>query len=189
MGPYQDLLQYAETLGFTSASDVATTSATFAESDSLVEKCLHLCSQELRLQALTDYMGSRIMTDQLQIQSRTQHLDNTVQTLNMVCTNKDAVADRLRSAKTRPSVPVNPAYQPYFTAMLKHSASSAGILHHGAAALHWAATLNDKPSCWEDQLKCILEAAKDISSCITATDEFNTAIRSSTSSKNQNAEL
>jgi hypothetical protein len=76
----------------------------------------------------------------------------------------------------RPSVPVSPEYQSDFTALLQHSAGSAPQLHEGVIAVTWADTLKVKPSTWEDQLKGILDVAKELSSCLASMEEFNSAV-------------
>jgi len=80
----------------------------------------------------------------------------------------------------RPSVPVAPTYQPDFSVLLRHSAGSTSMLRHGLDALRWAPAWDVNPSCWEDQLKNILEAAKDMSNCMTAMADYNAALTIST---------
>eukprot|EP00878_Enallax_costatus_P021536 GHUV01022802.1.p1 GENE.GHUV01022802.1~~GHUV01022802.1.p1 ORF type:complete len:189 (+),score=52.98 GHUV01022802.1:501-1067(+) len=181
MSPYQEMLDYAEKLGFSLPGHEPESNKQLAEFEQIVENRTELYDVELRVHQLTGYLQTRSVTDQQQLQSRTHSLEKAVRTCQQVCSNKDTLADRLRSARTRPSVPVAPEYQQDFSALLQHSASSAQMLHEGIDSLQWAATLDAKPSCWEDQLKCILEAAKELDICMTAMERFSTAITHSSS--------
>lgn len=182
MSPYQEMLQSAEALGLRVPEGQHQDRHGLLGFQQLVDSRKEAYELELKLHQLTGYLQSRSVTDQQQLQSRISSLQKAVSTYQQVIKNKDALADRLRSAKTRPSVPVAPAYQQDFSTLLEHSASSAEMLHEGVNSLQWAATLDVKPSCWEDKLKCIVDAAKELDSRMTAMDDFSAAIINSSSS-------
>jgi hypothetical protein len=180
---YEDLLQHASCLGFTvQPNDCRDTVQTLNDAEDFVKQQQTIAELQLRLDTLTAYQQSRLITDKLALQVLASSMSCAADTLGTICKTKDSLADRLRSAKMRPSVPVSPDYQGDFTALLQHSAGSAPQLHEGMAALQWAATLDDKPSTWEDQLRGILDAAKELSSCFTTMEQFSSALVSSCSS-------
>lgn len=181
---YQDVLNAAECLGFQLPGSHMDAVQSLEGAEQLVDDYKRLHELQQRLHTLQLYVDSRALTDHVQLQGRASSVQAAAGTLRATCSTKDALADRLRSAKTRPSVPVAPSYQPDFSALLVHSASSTGILQHGMMALRWAAALDAKPSCWEDQLKCILEAARDVGGCMAALEQFSQAVASAASEVN-----
>lgn len=182
MGPYDELLQQAESLGFTLPGDSSDAVQPLKDTLDLVKQSQLANGLQLQLGTLTGFVSSKAFTDKQALQDRVKWMSTNAETLHTICSTKDSLADRLRSAKMRPSVPVAPDYQQDFSELLQHSASSAGMLHDGVAALQWAASLDAKPSVWEDQLKCILEVAKEVSGCLTAMEEFSAALVSGDSS-------
>jgi hypothetical protein len=180
---YEDLLQHASTLGFSMPqSSCHETVKTVNDAEELVKQQQTITELQLRLSTLTAFQQSRFITDKQALQALASSMSSAADTLDTVGKTKDSLADRLRSAKMRPSVPVSPDYQGDFTALLQHSAGSAAQLHEGMAALQWAASLDEKPSTWEDQLKGILDAAKELSSCLTSMEEFSSSLVASCSS-------
>lgn len=180
---YEDLLQHASSLGFSMPrNDCHDTLQTLNDAEELVKQQQAVTELQLRLSTLTAYQQSRFITDKQALQALASNMSRASDTLDTICKTKNSLADRLRSAKMRPSVPVSPDYQGDFTALLQHSAGSAPQLHEGMTALQWAAALDDKPSAWEDQLKSILDAAKELSSCLTSMEEFSSALVTSCSS-------
>lgn len=177
---YQDVIDTAKALGLQLPAVSQDTVQNLIEVEQLVERFQELHELQQKLQSMSTYLESRALTDNVQLQSRLNSLNSLTEMLQRICSAKDTIADRLRSATMRPSVPVAPSYQPDFSVMLRHCASSTGMLRHGLDALQWAAALQAKPSCWEDQLKHILEAAKDMSNCMAAMTDYNAALTSST---------
>jgi hypothetical protein len=174
---YEDLLQHASSLGFSLPQGTChETVQTLGDAEDLVKQQQAVSELQLRLSRLTAFHQSSFTTDKQALAARTSNISRAGDTLDTIRTNKDSLADRLRSAKMRPSVPVSPDYQSDFTALLQHSAGSAPQLLEGMTALQWAASLGDKPSAWEDQLKCILDVAKELSSCLTSMEEFSNAL-------------
>jgi hypothetical protein len=177
---YQDVIDTAQTLGLSQPAASKDTVQTLIDAEHLVKRFQELHELQQKLQAMSTYLESHAVTDNMQLQSRLNSLNSLAQTLRRICSAKGTIAERLRSATMRPSVPVAPTYQPDFSLLLRHSASSVGMLRHGLDALQWATALDVKPSCWEDQLKDILEAAKDMRVCMAAMADFNAALTSST---------
>lgn len=116
------------------------------------------------------------LIDQRLLRQRVDGLNKARDTMARVVDCKDALADRLRAIKVRPSVPVDPQYQPDFTGLLYHSASGHDILRHGGNTLHWAVALDAPPSCWEDGLRAIPDAAKACSDRLAAITGFSEAL-------------
>lgn len=184
MSAYQDLLASAAALGLQTCNTQLDSTQGFSESEEIVLKAKDVNELELEVYRLTGYTQCNSISSQELLQSRIASMQKAADTCRKVCSNKDALADRLRSAKTRPSVPVAPAYQQDFSTLLQHSASSAEMLHDGVTSLQWAATLDAKPSCWEDQLKGIIETAKEVGSRLTAMEEFSAALAQSSAAGN-----
>jgi hypothetical protein len=192
MGHYDELLQAANALGFglqdagsthaaaapsrRAADGAADSSDSIAQAQQLVEQCRLLHDLELRMAALAGHMGARDAADAAQLAARASATASTADTLRRISASKDALAYRLRSASTRPSVPVAPHCQPDFTAMLRCAAASAGPLHAGMLAVQWAAGLDARPSCWEDQLRPIREAAASIRETLGSMSDFDAAL-------------
>jgi hypothetical protein len=174
---YEDLLQHACSLGFSLPQGTChETVQTLSDAEDLVKQQQAVSELQLRLSRLTAFQQSSFTTDKQALEARASNMSRAGDTLDTIRNNKDSLADRLRSAKMRPSVPVSPDYQSDFTALLQHSAGSAPQLLEGMTALQWAASLDYKPSAWEDQLKCILDVAKELSSCLTSMEEFSSAL-------------
>lgn len=191
MGPYKELLQAAESLGF----DVPLAAADsrkalsqqqqqqgLAEARQAVEHSRQAHALELRLSALAAHAAARAVTDQQALSARAAALSDSASTLQLVSASKDAIADQLRSASLRPSVPVAPEYQQDFAAMLASAASNAGVLQEGLSVLQWAASLSDRPSCWEDQLRVIRDSAQGVKDYLNAMQEFDAQLTRSTAS-------
>ncbi|KAF6259832.1 hypothetical protein COO60DRAFT_964134 [Scenedesmus sp. NREL 46B-D3] len=180
--PYEDLLQHASSLGFIMPQGKCHKIVqTMEDAEELVKQQQTVAELQLRVAALTAFQQSHFTTDKQALQARVSNMSRAADTLHTICKTKDSLAERLRSSKMRPSVPVAPDYQSDFTALLQHSAGSAPQLHDGMTALRWAAALDDKPSAWEDQLECILGVAKELSSCFTSMEEFSSALVNSSS--------
>jgi virulence-associated protein VapD len=174
---YQDLLQHASSLGFSLPQGTChETVQTLNDAEDLVNQQQAVSELQLRLSRLTAFQQSSFTTDKQALEARASNMSRAGDTLDTICNSKDSLADRLRSAKMRPSVPVSPDYQSDFTALLQHGIGSTLQLQEGLTALQWAASLDDKPSAWEDQLKCILDAAKELSSCLTSMEEFSSTL-------------
>jgi len=177
----EDVLQTAESLGLTPSQHTSSTQPVegLQQAKPLVEECRRVHELELRISALSRHLASKTVTDQQLLAARAAGLSSAASTLQLVCSNKDAVADHLRSASMRPSVPVAPEYQPDFADMLRCAASNAGALQDGLQVLQWAASLSDKPSCWEDQLRIIRDSAQSIKDCAAAMQEFDSQLTKS----------
>jgi hypothetical protein len=93
-----------------------------------------------------------------------------------IVASKHVVADRLRAAKLRPAVPVEPSAQPDFDALLQQGAAGRPLLDHGGVALRWAAALEAPPSCWEDTLRGIPEGARACRQHLAAVARFGAAL-------------
>lgn len=185
MGPYDELLQTALSLGIRPPDQQqqqqqqrkqqqhADATTGLAQAKQLVEQCSELHALELRVSALSAHLACRTVTDAEQLSARAAGLSSAASTLQLISASKDAIADHLRSASMRPSVPVAPQYQPDFANMLRCAASNTAVLHGGLQVLQWAASLSDKPSCWEDHLQVIRASAQGIKECVTAMREFD----------------
>lgn len=188
MGPYQELLQAAQSLGFDVPSADSSKAPPQQQQQGLagareaVEHSRQAHDLELRLSALAAYAAARAVTDQQALSARAAALSDAASTLQLVSASKDAIADQLRSASLRPSVPVAPEYQQDFAAMLASAASNASVLQEGLAVLQWAASLSDRPSCWEDQLRVIRDSAQGVKDYLNAMQEFDAQLTRSTAS-------
>lgn len=175
MGPYNELLQAAEGLGFNLPTNSSSRQPVqgLAQARQAVEHSRQAHELELRLSALLAHLASRTVTDRTQLSARAAGLSDDASTLQLISASKDAIADQLRSASLRPSVPVAPEYQQDFANMLRSAASNAAVLQDGLQVLQWAAALSDKPSCWEDQLRVIRDSAQAVKDYLTAMQDFD----------------
>jgi hypothetical protein len=174
MGPYDELLHAAASLGCKTPSECSSKHVeALNQAREAVEHCRQAHQLELQLSALSAHFASRAVTDRQQLTGRAAGLTNAASTLQLITASKDAIADQLRSASLRPSVPVAPMYQQDFANMLRSAASNAAVLQDGLAVLQWAASLSDKPSCWEDQLRVIRDSAQGVKDYLTALQAFN----------------
>lgn len=107
---------------------------------------------------------------------RTACLRSAAATLAAVLDGKDAISKRLRAASVVPSIPVEPRQQPDLSALLQHAAGGQTILAHGRVALEWAATFQERPSCWEDQLAALPEALTAARQHAAALEQFAGAL-------------
>jgi hypothetical protein len=181
-GAYDELLQAAGDLGFTITPDSSSIPQVegLSRAQQVVQQCTQVHELELRLSALSAHLASRTVTDQQQLAARAAGLSAAASTLQLITASKDIIADRLRSASLRPSVPVAPEYQQDFAQMLRSAASNAAVLQDSLQVLQWAACLSDRPSCWEDQLRVIRDSAQAFKECMTAMQDFDQQLTQST---------
>jgi hypothetical protein len=175
MGPHNELLKAAQGIGFSLPSNSSSSQHVqgLTQAQQAVEHSRQAHELELRLSALSAHLAFRTVTDQSQLSARAAVLSNDASTLQLISASKDAIADQLRSASLRPSVPVAPEYQQDFANMLRSAASNAAVLQDGLQVLQWAACLSDKPSCWEDQLRVIRDSAQAVKDYLTAMQDFD----------------
>lgn len=183
MGPYSELLQAAADIGYKVPDRACSTEHddALAQAQQVVDHSRQAHDLELRLSALSAYLASRTVTDQQVLEARAASLNSAASTLRLISASKDAIADQLRSASLRPSVPVAPEYQQDFANMLCSAASNAAVLQDGLQVLQWAASLSDKPSCWEDQLRIIRDSAQAVKDYLTAMQDFDQQLAKSSS--------
>lgn len=181
-GAYDELLQAAGDLGFTIKTESSSIPQVegLSRAQQVVQQCTQVHELELRLSALSAHLASRTVTDQQQLAARAAGLSTAASTLQLITASKDIIADRLRSASLRPSVPVAPEYQQDFAQMLRSAASNSAVLQNGLQVLQWAACLTDRPSCWEDQLRVIRDSAQAFKECMTAMQDFDQQLTQST---------
>lgn len=181
-GAYDELLQAADSIGLTIPPPSCSTTQVegLSRAQQVVEQCTQVHELELRLSALSAHLASRTITDQQQLAARAAGLSAAASTLQLITASKDIIADRLRSASLRPSVPVAPEYQQDFAQMLRSASSNAAVLQDGLQVLQWAACLSDRPSCWEDQLRVIRDSAQAFKECMTAMQDFDQQLTQST---------
>jgi len=75
--------------------------------------------------------------------ARRAALDAASDALARASRGRLALAARLRDARVRPGVPVDPARQPEFSALLRHAAGGAAILRQGGRLLRWASAAGE----------------------------------------------
>eukprot|EP00877_Chromochloris_zofingiensis_P013822 jgi/Chrzof1/8694/Cz03g20230.t1 len=137
-------------------------------------ECIHQLNKQCFL--YKEYSRAKHIADQHVVQTRVPNLTRASGTAQQILANKDRIADRLRSIKVRPTITVDPAHQPDFSALLLHTAGGQAVLQQGANSLDWALEQDIKPSCWEDHLKAIPDAAKACNEQMQALDSFSHAL-------------
>lgn len=126
----------------------------------IADAARQLCNRHLASLSAARHAVAADLTDPSCLQRRAAAMCANTETLKRIITSKHVIADRLRASKLRPSVPVDPAHQREFEALLQQSAGGRALLDHGALALGWAAALDAPPSCWEDTLRSIPEGTR-----------------------------
>jgi HAUS augmin-like complex subunit 2 len=123
-----------------------------------------------------DFSAWESITAHATLDRRTAQLTSAARTLSTVLDGKEGISKRLRSASIVPSIPVEPRHQPDLSALLQHAAGGQAILAHGRDALEWAASFQERPSCWEDRLATLPEALKAARQHAAALQQFATAL-------------
>jgi HAUS augmin-like complex subunit 2 len=117
------------------------------------------------------------LADLAAVHARCGAVSDAAAALGAALASKDSLAERLRTARTRPSVPVAPEHQELFAKLLTAAALGAGPLSAGLASLQWATTLTEPPSLWEDRLRAVLDAARELGCSLSALESLEVALR------------
>jgi hypothetical protein len=160
-----------------------------------VEACQETHRARAELLRLRELEGLAPLAAPAALSRRCAALGAASDALARVSRERVALARRLREARVRPGVPVDPARQPDFSALLRHAAGGAAILEHGGRLLRGAVEeggggggVGERPgnagkakaaaaaARWEEALRPVQEAAVACKERVDALEAFARAM-------------
>jgi hypothetical protein len=152
--PFDELLRLGSSLGLKPAASpstaaTATTAATTrrpppptTQNLSAIADAVECCQEAHRARAellrLRELERLAPLAAPRALARRRAAIDGASRALERTADGRLALARRLREARVRPGVPVDPARQPEFSALLRHAAGGGAILRHGGRLLREA---------------------------------------------------